>query len=93
MRTRKKTVLLFLLILILFPGYLIHLYKTTTTTESWGSFTADRTYSYDKKYYALQKVEDISGTRMIDVIIYETETDSPVFSFYPARASDFLLGK
>lgn len=89
MKTWKKAILLFLLIMILFSGYLIHLSQTATTSESRGSFTTDRTYSYDKKYYALQEVKDKSDTRMIEVSIYETETDSPVFSFYPARASDF----
>ncbi len=26
--------------------------------EFWGSYTADKTYSHDNKYYALQTVED-----------------------------------
>lgn len=63
-----------------------------STSESWGSFTADKTYSYDEKYYAVQKVEDDiygDGVAYIKVSIYETETDTLVDEFYPARAWDF----
>ena len=28
--------------------------------DDWGSFTADRTYSYDEKYYASQSVKEIN---------------------------------
>ncbi|MCM1039798.1 MAG: hypothetical protein NC434_10790 [Ruminococcus sp.] len=63
-----------------------------TPPESWGSFTADKTYSYDEKYYAVQKVgDDIygDGVQYIQVSIYEAETNTLVDSFYPARAWDF----
>lgn len=63
-----------------------------STFELWGSFTADQTYSYDEKYYAVQEVEPIveeNGTRFVKVCIYETETDTFIYSFYVARAWDF----
>lgn len=58
--------------------------------EIWGSFTADVTYSYDEKYYAVQEVDDTTfGMRYIKVCIYETDTDTLIYYFYPARARDF----
>lgn len=57
--------------------------------EDWGSFTPDITYSYDNKYYAVQKVEKGEPFDMIKVSIYLTETKEYVSEFYPARAWDF----
>lgn len=57
--------------------------------EDWGSFTAERTDSYDGKYYAVQETEENMGIDYVKVSIYETENDEFVFSFTPARASDF----
>ena len=58
--------------------------------EMWGSFTADLTYSYDEKYYAVQEVDDTTfGMRYIKLCIYETDTDTLIYYFYPARAQDF----
>ncbi|MCM1262936.1 MAG: hypothetical protein NC313_09455 [Butyrivibrio sp.] len=55
-----------------------------------GSFTLDKVYSYDEKYYAIQEAEDTgSSFKYIKVSIYESETNSLIFSFYPARALDF----
>lgn len=45
-----------------------------------GSYTADKTYSHDYKYYALQTVED----NMIVVTVYDSETDKKIDSFSPA---------
>ena len=57
----------------------------TATQSNWGSFSSERTESYDQKYYAEQKV--VKGN--VVVTVYNSETDSEVFSFTPARASDF----
>lgn len=86
MKNRRKTAFLFLCILFLLSGC-----ANETTSESWGSFTAAQTYSYDEKYYAVQEVEDRfgDGLKYIKVCIYETETDTLVSCFYPARAWDF----
>ncbi len=53
--------------------------------EFWGSYTADKTYSHDHKYYALQTVED----NMIVVTVYDSETNKKIDSFSPARSMDF----
>lgn len=79
-------VILFLCIL-----FLLSRGTNVSTSESWGSFTADLTYSYDEKYYAVQEVDDTfsEDTRYIKVCIYETGTDTLISYFYPARARDF----
>ncbi len=95
MKFRKKIVLLFLPCLFLFAGCIKHFSGTKDTVEYWNSFTADKTYSYDEKFYAVQEVEEdyLPGadtpSYYTKVSIYEAETDIPVFSFCPARARDF----
>ena len=82
----RKAIVLFMCILLLFSGC-----TNETTAETWGSFTAHKTYSYDEKYYAVQTVEKdkYDGFDFIKVSIYETETKTLVDYFYPARAWDF----
>ena len=79
--------------IILFLCILFLLSRCTneTASESWGSFTSSLTYSYDEKYYAVQEVDDTlgQGIRYIKVCIYETETNTLISYFYPARARDF----
>ncbi len=60
-------------------------------SEIYGSFTSEKTYSFDKKYYALQTVDNDENSETyggIVVSIYDSR-DSLVFSFSPARAWDF----
>ena len=57
--------------------------------EQWGSFTAEKTYSYDKVFYAIQSVDEKEDTSHIVVDIYQTENNEKVYSFSPARANDF----
>ncbi len=54
--------------------------------QEWGSFSPNKTTSYDNKYYALQTVNE---NDYIVVTVYETETEKEVSSFSPARARDF----
>lgn len=88
----KKIVTIFLLLFLLI-GCRDILEKDEVQVDSWGSFTAEKTYSYDEKYYAIQEVEKIadsgSGVDHIKVCIYKTETGEKVFEFYTARARDF----
>ena len=56
-----------------------------SSEEFWGSYTADRTFSYDRKFYAIQTVDD----SMIIVTVFDAETDAEIDSFSPARALDF----
>ena len=51
----------------------------------YGSFTADKTYSFDRKYYAVQNIEN----QMVRVDVHQTLSGSRVCSFVPARAVDF----
>lgn len=105
MRNREKVIFLTMCSLLLLSGCAYRASETENTVEGrtneaaetdntferWGSFTADKTYSYDEKYYAVQEVEydDNIGVNYIKVCIYETETDELVSFFYPARARDF----
>lgn len=93
MRNRKiiKFLAICMCSLLLLSGCGDRSSETEDTFELWGSFTADKTYSYDEKYYAIQEVEysESEGANKIIVCIYETETDQLVSSFYPARARDF----
>lgn len=59
--------------------------QTDHEDKNWGSFTSERTESHDHKYYAVQTAVDPD----VVVTIYNKETDEKVFSFSPARASDF----
>ena len=59
--------------------------KSIPSSEFWGSYTSDKTYSYDHKLYAVQTVED----QFIVVTIYEADTNEMVDSFSPARSMDF----
>ena len=81
----RKAIVLFMCILLLFSGC------TKETTAEWGSFTAKKTYSYDEKYYAVQTVKKNfrDGFDFIKVSVYETETNTLVDYFYPARSWDF----
>ena len=91
MKKREKAAFIFTCILLLFSGCASRSSETGTALESWGSFTADQTYSYDNKYYAIQEVEEDpnGGGQNINVCIYETATDTLVYMFCPARARDF----
>ena len=51
----------------------------------YGSFTPNKTYSFDRRFYAVQEVKN----RMIEVIVYDAQTKKTVGSFSPARAMDF----
>ena len=91
MRNCKKVLFITLFIVILLSGCTNYPPEEEDLFESFGSFTPYKTYSYDEKYYALQKVEKnfIDGFNFIKVCIYEAKTDTLVFYFYPARSMDF----
>lgn len=59
------------------------------TDKNWGSFTADKTYSYDEKYYANQSVVEGEEARMVKVSVCLADTDETVAEFEPARVRDF----
>lgn len=61
----------------------------TIQAENWGSFTAEKAYSYDKEFYAIQSTEEKDGVEAVAVSVCLAESDELVFSFTPARASDF----
>ncbi len=58
-------------------------------TAEWGSFSPDKTSSYDNKLYAIQTVEKIEDVNFVTVNVYLTETEELIYSFTPARALDF----
>ena len=57
--------------------------------SQWGSFTAEKTYSYDEKFYAVQTIDKKDDASYIVVDIYMTENNEKMYSFSPARGSDF----
>ena len=63
--------------------------KSTISTEDWGSFSPNKTHSYDNKYYAVQNIEETDDGNLVVVNIYTTQDDEFIFSFIPARARDF----
>jgi len=59
--------------------------------KEYGSFSPDITYSYDRKYHAVQTLEryENSDNHYIQVTVYENGTDVVVDSFPTERAFDF----
>ena len=91
---KKTTVRLFAAFFIFTMGALLSACSRAAdeTPADWGSFTPDKTYSYDEKYYALQTVvedDPEASARYIKVTVYLSDTDEAVAEFNPARARDF----
>lgn len=61
----------------------------TNTPQNWGSFTAEATESHDGAYRATQQVVEKGDVRFVEVTVHDTKTGQSLFSFTPARASDF----
>ncbi|MBR4078863.1 MAG: hypothetical protein IKK29_01515 [Christensenellaceae bacterium] len=81
----KKLLCLLLIVILLLSGC----NRRDRTEEDWGSFTAEKAYSYDKKYYAVQTVVEHKDNDQVKVSVYLSADDSFVDSFIPARACDF----
>lgn len=77
-----KKLICILLLIALLPGCA----ASSESSEDWGSFTSEKSYSYDKKLYALQR----SDEAWVIIDIYTAESDELLYSFAPARALDFL---
>lgn len=88
MDNRKLFVIFILVILVVYGiGVTIAGKNFDDEAKNMGSFTFDRTSSYDDKYYAVSEKRE--GNDSITVSIYESENDTLVFSFETVRASDF----
>lgn len=61
----------------------------TQHAENWGSFTAEKTYSYDKTLYAIQETQEKDGISFVVVSVCAAENDEVLYAFTAARASDF----
>ncbi len=72
-------------IVLILPLFLAACEKQEAKKPFWGSFTPEKTYSFDRRSYALQTVSD----QRIVVTVYDAETQEATGSFSPARASDF----
>ena len=59
--------------------------------EEYGSFSPDVTYSYDRKYYAVQNLTKPEGynVNVVLVTVYDFDTNMVVNSFLTERALDF----
>ena len=58
--------------------------SSSDSKTQYGSFTVDKSSSYDGKYYALISEDE----QMIVITLYSND-DNEVFSFKPCRKSDF----
>ena len=79
----KRFLFLILFLLLIFCGC-----NNQSSNAKWGSFTAEKTFSYDKQYYAVQEISEKDDMRLIDVKIYSAD-NTLIGSFQPARANDF----
>lgn len=79
-----------LLAVILCAGVVLPLSRAEEQELFLGSFSTDKTYSSDLRFYTVQTVqqEQAESYRGIVVTVYETASDAPVFSFTPGRESD-----
>ena len=82
---KKKITIVSVIMLLCVFGLAASFILFDSSKEFWGSYTAEKTYSYDHKLYAIQTVND----NMIIVTVYNAETDEELNYFSPARASDF----
>ena len=82
----KKGICLFFVLALIFTFVSCSNSEIKVDPQEWGSFSPNKTISYDNKFYALQTVNE---NDYIVVTIYETETNERVYSFSPARALDF----
>lgn len=91
MKRFSVCLLVIFLVLIAARSLAVWFGRTEKTPVDWGSFTSEKTYSYDGKYYALQSIEEDPEipVRMIKVTVHSSDTDQVVAEFIPARARDF----
>ena len=85
----KRLVLVCVLIVLSFITTGCQKEKAAERTQFRGSYTDEKTYSFDRKYYAVQTVKESDNIHYILVTIYDTAANQAVSSFRPARASDF----
>lgn len=85
----KKILIIFIFVIIAVYviGVAIAGKNFDNEAKNMGSFTFDRTGSYDDKYYAVSDKKE--GNDNITVSIYESENNALVFTFETVRASDF----
>lgn len=85
----KKILIIFIFVIIAVYviGVAIAGKNFDNEAKNTGSFTFDRTGSYDDKYYAVSDKKE--GNDNITVSIYESENNALVFTFETVRASDF----
>lgn len=75
-----------IIVIILIVALSAFVFSACSSNESnLGSFSTEKTESYDHKYYAEQTVADAKAV----VTVYNSETAAEVFSFSAARSSDF----
>ena len=84
---RNHMIVIFVMIVVCVTGIAITRKNFVKKTKNMGSFTFDRTSSYDEKYYAVSTKKQENDN--IVVSIYETKNDVPMFSFETVRAFDF----
>lgn len=64
--------------------------NTASDADSYGSFTIEKTYSFDEKYYAVcESVENAGDVRYIEVSVYAADSGELVDAFLVARTRDF----
>ena len=88
-RAGLMVVLLAMLLAICF-GVIGRMLLSRNQAERYGSFTIEKTFSHDGRYYALVEPEDGHMlSRMIRVSVHEAASGELIAEFRPARALDF----
>lgn len=80
----KRLVLLAFLVVFLFSGC-----GLSSREENLGVFTLKKSYSYDKKYYAVMDYVESNGVETAIVDVYLTRDDSRVHAIKICDSSDF----
>ncbi len=73
---------------VLFVVFILFGCSHQASNTEWGSFTSEKTFSYDKQFYAVQEIFEADDVRLIDVKIFSSD-NTLIASFRPARARDF----
>ncbi len=90
MKKRGRIIILLILLVIVCTIHAV-VAISINQPKRWGAFTNQPVVSYDGKYRAEHGAKEIEGynVSMIQVDVYDNQTNELLSSFVPARAMDF----
>ena len=65
--------------------------SSTNKEKQWGSFTAEKTNSFDDVFYAVQTVEEKDDASYIVVDVYKTENDEKNYNKIPDKTATLKI--